>query len=50
MGRTVAAKFEVDWTGTDTWVDESAYLVSAAAAMQLSPAPASSLLVARQTH
>lgn len=48
MGRTVAAKFEVDWTGTDTWVDESANLVSARASLSLTPA-AAALFASRGT-
>ncbi|MBP8291232.1 MAG: hypothetical protein KAX65_00575, partial [Caldilineaceae bacterium] len=48
MGRTVAAKFEVDWSGTDTWVDETAYLISATGSMQLAPA-ASALFASRGT-
>jgi len=48
MSRTIAAKFEVDWTGTDTWVDETAYLQSATASMQLAPA-ASALFASRGT-
>ena len=48
MSRTVAAKFEVDWTGTDTWVDETAYLQSATGSAQLAPA-ASALFASRGT-
>lgn len=48
MSRTIAAKFEVDWTGTDTWVDETAYLQSATGSAQLAPA-ASALFASRGT-
>ena len=48
MSRTIAAKFEVDWTGTGTWVDETAYLQSATGSAQLAPA-ASALFASRGT-
>ena len=48
MSRTIAAKFEVDWTGTGTWVDETAYMQSATGSAQLAPA-ASALFASRGT-
>ncbi len=48
MSRTIVAKFEVDWTGTGTWVDETAYLQSATGSAQLAPA-ASALFASRGT-
>lgn len=47
MGRIIAAKFEVQWNGTD-WIDESAYLHEATGSVKLAPA-ASSLFASRGT-
>lgn len=47
MGRVIAAKFEVQWNGTD-WIDESAYLHEATGSVKLAPA-ASSLFASRGT-
>ena len=51
MSRTIAAKFEVNWTGgsdPSDWVDETAYLQSATGSAQLAPA-ASALFASRGT-